>query len=675
MASRDGDAFERVEQALRRAGSKRNAAGDWTCPAHADRNPSLSLNRGDCGAVLHCHAGCDKSAVVAALGITLHDLFDDQGEKAVKRRVATTHDYLNAEGELLFQVVRFAPKDFRQRRPNGNGTWVWNLKGVDRVLYRLPELLTGVRTNQIVYVVEGEKDADALAAVGQVATTNVGGAGKWRPEYAAFFQGATVIIVQDRDEPGRKHAREVAKALGGVAASVRIVEPVVEAEKADASDHLAAGYSIEDFANVQEGEETEADFARALAATEPPWPAPLDEAAYYGLVGDIVRYLEPNSEADPAALMIQLLAYVGATIGDGPYFQVEADRHPARLFAVLVGETAKGRKGTSEGVIRRVLHLADRNVPRKSGLSSGEGLIWQVRDPIYKKSGAPPEDPGIKDKRLVVIESEFSNVLRVVGRDGNTLSPVIRDAWDRGDLSTLTKNSPAKATGAHISITGHITRDELRRDLDRTDAASGFGNRFLWCCVRRSKVLPEGGNLDEASLQDIARNLSRVIDCVCRHPGRWIRDEEARALWRERYPRLSDGRPGLLGAVTSRAEAQVVRLSLLYALLDAVEGGERYIERAHLEAALAVWRYCEDSAAHIFGDSIGNLQADRALALLRNAGEKGLSRTDLGVQLLGRQHHTAKKLAAALRPLLDHGLARHEKMQTPGRSAERWFAA
>ena len=129
------------------------------------------------------------------------------------------------------------------------------------------------------------------------------------------------------------------------------------------------------------------------------------------------------------------------------------------------------------------------------GLSSGEGLIWAVRDPVEKTDAGGKTtviDPGVEDKRLLILESEFASALRVLKREGNTLSATVRNAWDSGKLSTLTKNSPNRATGAHISIVGHITRTELLRYLDSTETANGFGNRFLWCCVRQIEV-PSGG--------------------------------------------------------------------------------------------------------------------------------------------------------------------------------------
>jgi hypothetical protein len=173
-------------------------------------------------------------------------------------RIVATYDYADENGKPLFQCVRFEPKDFRQRRPDGNGGWHWNLQGVQRVLYRLPVVLDTVRNGGPVYVVEGEKDADAINALEDfrgVATCNPMGAGKWRPEYAETLRGAHVVIVQDRDEinpktgkrPGEEHAQDVARSLAGVAASVRIVEAKTGK---DAYDHLTAGHALDELVPV-----------------------------------------------------------------------------------------------------------------------------------------------------------------------------------------------------------------------------------------------------------------------------------------------------------------------------------------------------------------------------------------------------------------------------------------
>ena len=356
------------------------------------------------------------------------------------------------------------------------------------------------------------------------------------------------------------------------------------------------------------------------------WPAPPDPGVYHGLAGDFVNLVAPYTEADLMALLAQFLVAFGNVVGRGPHFVAEADEHMTNLFVALVGASSKGRKGSSWSHVRSLFAQVDEEWTRKAiahGLVSGEGLIWAVHDPIEKlkrltkkereKRGNPYEtvieDPGVKDKRLFVIEAEFARILRVLGREGNTLSAVMRSAWDSGNLRSMSKKDPGKATGAHISVVAHVSKYELLRYLDRTEAGNGFGNRFLWLCTRRSKCLPDGGHVPEEELLGLSLAVSEAVE-FARGVGQMDRDEEARQLWHEVYATLSEGKPGLLGAMLGRAEAQVMRLACLYALLDR----SKVVKRVHLEAALALWDYSERSARYIFGSSLGDKTADRILS-------------------------------------------------------------
>jgi hypothetical protein len=412
-----------------------------------------------------------------------------------------------------------------------------------------------------------------------------------------------------------------------------------------------------------------------------PWPNPPAAEAYHGLAGEIVRAIEPASEADPAALLVQALIGFGNLIGRSAHFRVEADRHFGNEFIALVGRTAKARKGTSWGQIHRLLTAAEEFWAAErvqSGLSSGEGLIWSVRDPILKRErikerGAEVRyeeveaDPGVADKRLLVYEPEFANVLKQTERQGNTLSVIIRQAWESGSLRSMTKNSPARASGAHVSIIGHITAEELRRYLSLTETANGFANRFMWICTQRSKQLPEGGRPDELVLRGLVERLGHVLT-FARGIGEVGRDEQTRALWREVYGDLSADRPGLGGALLARGEAHVMRLALLYALLES----SRLIQAPHLMAALAVWQYALDSVRYIFGDALGDPVADDLLRFLRAAGPDGATRTDIR-DFFGR-NRSSEQIGRALALLAEHGLARRLQRDTNGRPAECWAA-
>jgi len=407
----------------------------------------------------------------------------------------------------------------------------------------------------------------------------------------------------------------------------------------------------------------------------PQWPAPPAKEAYHGIAGDFVQTVLPETESDPVALLAQFLLYFGNCAGHTSYLPVEASKHTTNINLILVGNTAGGRKGTSEAQVRRVFESTDTvwaGSRIQSGLSSGEGLIHAVRDPLATKDNAESAhvvaDAGVEDKRLLIVETEFSSVLKVATRAGNLLTGIIRQAWDSGNLRLMTKNSPAAATDAHISVLGHIPKHELNRLIDETDAANGFANRFLWVCVRRSKLLPEGGYLGDDKLAPIIRGVQSALD-FARRQGEVKRNDAARELWASVYPRLSSGRPGLLGAVLSRAEAQTVRLSLLYALLDR----SPVIREDHLRAALALWEYCSHSAAYIFGERLGDPTADTILAALRTKPE-GLTRTEIS-NLLSR-NISRQELDSAIARLVQQNLTytSADGAGGRGRPVERLFA-
>lgn len=188
--------------------------------------------------------------------------------------------------------------------------------------------------------------------------------------------------------------------------------------------------------------------AKRQAESESSWPI-MDEAAFTGLAGEVLRVIAPDSESDPVAILAQYLAAFGNIIGNAPYYLVESDRHTANIFCVLVGVSAKGRKGTAGGRVRAIAKLADEPwfaERTAGGLSSGEGLIYAVRNPVSKWNAKEKIeeviDPGVLDKRLMVTEAEFAGALAAMERHGNNLSPVIRNAWDGHRLQTLTKKRP-----------------------------------------------------------------------------------------------------------------------------------------------------------------------------------------------------------------------------------------
>lgn len=227
----------------------RDSAKMARCPAHDDREASLSVGVGRDGVVLKCQANCATEAVLAALKLDWSDLFDKPKESKRNEPLAV-YDYVDEQGRLLFQVCRFPGKQFRQRRREAAG-WSWKLGDTRRVLYRLPHALEAAKNGETVYVVEGEKDVASAERAGAVATCNPMGAGKWRDEYATYLKGAgEAIIVADRDEPGREHAQLVADSLGKIGVPVRIVEAIAGK---DLTDHLDAGHGLDELRLIPPG--------------------------------------------------------------------------------------------------------------------------------------------------------------------------------------------------------------------------------------------------------------------------------------------------------------------------------------------------------------------------------------------------------------------------------------
>jgi len=379
----------------------------------------------------------------------------------------------------------------------------------------------------------------------------------------------------------------------------------------------------------------------------------LGPAALYGLPGDVVAAIGPHTEADPAAILVSFLVGFGAAAGRGPHAKADGASHPPRIFGVLTGATSKARKGTSWARTRPILAYADPGFIEKrvlGGFGSGESLVDTVAQ----------ED----DHRLLVIEPEWGRLLAVGRRDGATLSPLLREAWDGGRLAVRSRAGTVVAEEAHVAVLGHITRDELRSKLTDVEVANGFANRHLFVSVERSKLLPSGGELDDSVVTGLGQRVRSALESI-RMIGLMRRTSAAEERWTDLYHEMAADEPGgLVGAVIARDTAQVLRLSVCYALTD----GSRDIDLPHLEAAWAVWAYCRKSVTQIFGERTGDPLADRLLDAVIAAGEDGLT-TDAQHAALGR-HTKADRLRAARELLMTLELAEVVRMRTAGRSAE-----
>jgi hypothetical protein len=338
---------------------------------------------------------------------------------------------------------------------------------------------------------------------------------------------------------------------------------------------------------------------------EPPLPGPpIPEEAFHGPAGEIIKKLRPQTEAHPMAILTELLSVFGNIVGRNAHFQVEDSKLFANIFCVSVGQSSKARKGTGSNRVGRIAEHLDQEwyqQRRTGGLGSGEIVVHLVRDPRYdwvkdKKTGGlnwELVDAGVSDKRLFVNEGEFAAVLAVANRKDNVLSSILRDAWDAKELRNMAKSGSSVCLYPHISISANITREELLLQMREADRFNGFANRFLWCYVERQGLLPHGGDPI-----DWDEEIIKLHECIsfAQKPRRVFMDRNARLMWERMYKELSTAAPGIVGAVTSRGEAQVCKLALIYSLLDKAE----HITTDHLKAAKSVWDYCESSARLIF---------------------------------------------------------------------------
>ncbi|MFC5996260.1 bifunctional DNA primase/polymerase [Pseudonocardia hispaniensis] len=415
-----------------------------------------------------------------------------------------------------------------------------------------------------------------------------------------------------------------------------------------------------------------------------PFPR-LDDAALHGLPGKIVAAVAPHTEAHPVPILVQLLAVLGCTIGAGAHIKVDNREHAARLYPLVLGKTSDGAKGTSFGVVRALFRAAIParpedgalrgpidslvfvDLPRQvSGLSTGEGLIELVRDPVDE------DDPGgVDDKRLLVVEEEFVGTLAVGRRDGSTLPRTLRAAWDGENLQTLTRHSPLHATRPHVTVVGHATPGELRLKLDDAAMLGGTMNRFLPVASRRTKLLPEGGNLPAELLAEYGPALAEAIDRGSR-AGEVEQTDDARELWRASYAHLRRSRPdGPVATILARAAPQVLRIALCYALADR----SPVIDRPHIAAALAIWTYAEDTAEWLFGPHVAAADLDPLVSFIASAGEAGRTKSEITRGFYERNKPVAE-IEAVLAELIKDGRIRQETEQRtgPGRRAVRYYA-
>lgn len=656
----------------------RKVGASWRarCPAHDDKTPSLTITRGSQQpVVLYDHAGCRADEIVAALGLPEDfliredaDLPPDRDAPYVTivsgRREQPSAPARPANGHDRSVVARHAytvrapwgdPVAIHDRIEYADGSksmpWRWAdgtlptptrpLSPTTLPLYRSETLATV--DSPYVVVVEGEKAADSLASrvAIPVLATVTGAASTPVPDVLAPLRGKFVALWPDRDDVGEAHMQRVARLLDGVADHVAVIRVPALPEHGDAADWEGGQDELMDLifeAPPALGPEPErlTQPARppegrpgvspaSVSSTDPPqhegvsppdWPV-LDSAALYGVSGAIVEAVAPFTEADPAGILASWLTTVGVLLGRTRTISVAGGGvQTANLFTILVGDSATGRKGTAVGVAQTAARLAYPDLDRVivTGLGSGEGLVTHLRREVEQaaKTGA------VAEYRVLVDESEMARLLAAMGREGSTLSAILRAAFDGTALGRTVVAGGGMVTWHHVGVLGQVTPEELRERLSVSDRTNGFANRFLWVAVRRQRLVPFASSPRQHVPTEMTDFVGEAIADAAKI-GQLTMSDEASDEWERAYADIGLGqarRFGTLAALTSRETTLILRLATIYALLDRTT----IVSADHVRAARAVVDYSHASVRWVWRASTGDPEADSLLETLRTEG-------------------------------------------------------
>ena len=693
------------------------------CPDHEDKNPSCDIKLVGDKILVKCRSrGCSQEAIIDALRDrnlwttpTTHSKTTPHRTKPPRqmpkkklppgiprirkienRKTGEVLDtkffkdiwtYKDEHDKVIGYAVRFEDKLKKDVIPyfhkNQQGNWYEGFPKTPRPLYGL-NLLSKASINLTIWIVEGEKCAEALQYLPQglrrLAITSMGGTNAAKFTDWSPLAGRKIRIWPDNDKPGKKYTDEVRTQLEGLKPP-----PVIEVvdvarlglhEKGDVYDWLQDHEPdelnrIPLTGKISESvkEEQEPDF-EILPLPE------IDIARIHGFASKFVELASRDSEADPAAILLTFLVRFGVEIGRNPYFYIGDTVHREQLAAVIVGNSALSRKGTSGKPIHKLFDyeslygpdtLSFRPARKSSGpFSSGEGIIYAVRDQveIWEKKGKAEgkmviSDPGVKDKRLFVLDEEFAGVLANTKREGNTLSTVIRTIWDTGNFDPLTKNQKMRATGAHIGWVSHITGHELTEKMSRCEGFSGFANRILWVFASRRGSIPSPRPMPEEELKKLKEKLVNILS-FCRDlsdKSEIVLSSGAQKTWDERYyEKLMELHPGFMGVIAARGPAQVRRLAMLFALLDK----EIIISTSHLNQAMAVWEYTVESSRYIFGGTHKNTNQEKLSQALEEKGEM----TKSEISNLFSRHLSAEKMEKLIFEMVSQKIVKIEKRKT-----------
>lgn len=525
-------------------------------------------------------------------------------------------------------------------------------------------------------ITEGESDCQTFGCWGMI-SIGISGSQGWLPEFAELpiVQNAKRVFVSEDQKDGSVFVAKILKDLPQ-ALILRWPKDVndpsdLHLKYADVLENPIHVLDPNPFIQAFDTAIQHATLEKALRQprTDRPKPTIRDEA-FYGLAGSVVQLLEPVLETDRAAILSNFLSMAGVLFQHEAYSKVTADIHYAVDYYLTVGKSAVGRKGTTTNAVLEVIERVQPGFKARilSGLSTGQGLITALmkHKPKDNDDDSSPEDeaeaiPEAIAAAVMVEISEFSELLAVMKREENTLTAVLRNAWDGKTLAVLTRKQPLKVQNVSIAQVAHITVKELLAKLTSTDRANGFANRYLFVWSERVKLLPKG-DMSHLNYSDVVVKLHKAIEDA-RSRGEVKRDEDAEELWAEEYKRLTARGDLMIDALLSRADAHVVRLSLLYALLDS----SRMIRVQHLRAALAFWDYCEASVRFVF--DIPDAIDEKILRKLENS---PLTTNEIRREVFG-DNKNSEWVAERMTALEEKGRVRRGMKEFKTKKSEAWY--
>lgn len=418
-------------------------------------------------------------------------------------------------------------------------------------------------------------------------------------------------------------------------------------------------------------------------------PPRMAEEGFVPLLREIVEAACSSSEAHPVAVAANVIAFFCAMVGRGIFQRIGDAVIHCRPFLLIVGKSGKARKGTAEHTVREIFKRADailrvwlatgdRLRIHSGGLSTGEGVGYAIRDEVEADEKGKGGDAGVSDKRLLVIESEFDNLLSQLRRENNTLSATVRNLFDGRDIEPLTKTSRTRASRPHVVIIGHITGHELKEKSTENDAANGLMNRFMMTYVYRPKLVPLPVPTDETRLDALARRIAEAVSTATSknlHGNNTLEctlSDSAKRLWVERYPQMTRDRDGKGGSLLARSEVYARMLAMIFAAME----GRHEIQPSDLLAAIAWVEYWHASVTYVFNcpDEEDGLDPFAAEVLAAIQAQPGIKLSELQDKWKRKKikevNRALERLLALAPPLVEE---RQDK-STGGRTAKKYHA-